>query len=76
MDCEQLLCERLILSDRRRQIEQAEAALYRVAEGASGSNEADSFGMASKAALSLIETALAYVFFFFNDTATTDIYTS
>ena len=41
-----------------RQIEQAEAALYRVAEGAAGSSEAESFGMASKAALSLIETAL------------------
>ncbi|GAA0268995.1 replicative DNA helicase [Alteraurantiacibacter aestuarii] len=41
-----------------RQIEEAEAALYRVAEGASGSNEAESFGSASKQALTLIETAL------------------
>ncbi len=41
-----------------RQIEQAEAALYRVAEGAAGSTEAESFGMASRQALSLIETAL------------------
>ena len=41
-----------------RQIEQAEAALYRVAEGAAGGNEAESFGIASKQALGLIETAL------------------
>lgn len=41
-----------------RQIEQAEASLYRVAEGAAGGSEAESFGEASKQALSLIETAL------------------
>ncbi len=41
-----------------RQIEQAEASLYRVAEGAAGGNDAEHFGVASKAALTLIETAL------------------
>ncbi|MFC3100552.1 replicative DNA helicase [Altererythrobacter lauratis] len=41
-----------------RQIEQAEAALYRVAEGASAGNEAEAFGVASRQALGLIETAI------------------
>ncbi|MCX7677534.1 MAG: replicative DNA helicase, partial [Alteraurantiacibacter sp.] len=41
-----------------RQIEQAEAALYRVAEGASSGNEAEPFGTASRQALMLIENAL------------------
>ena len=41
-----------------RQIEKAEAALYRVAEGASSANEAEAFGVASKQALELIQTAL------------------
>ena len=39
-------------------IEQAEAALYNVAEGASGANEASSFGMATHKALGMIELAL------------------
>ncbi len=41
-----------------RQIETAEARLYEVAEGASGGNEAESFGAASREALGLIEIAL------------------
>ena len=41
-----------------KQIEEAEAALFRVAEGASGTSEAESFGGASKKALEMIELAL------------------
>jgi len=41
-----------------RQIEAAEAALFRVAEGASGTSDAASFGGASKKALEMIELAL------------------
>ncbi len=41
-----------------RQIERAEARLFEVAEGASSTNEADSFGAASKEALRLVEAAL------------------
>jgi replicative DNA helicase len=41
-----------------RQIESAEAALYRVAEGASSGNEAQSFRQSSFAAISQIERAL------------------
>ncbi|MCL6251475.1 replicative DNA helicase [Altererythrobacter sp. KTW20L] len=41
-----------------RQIEEAEAALYRVAEGASSGNEAESFRQSSVAALQQIERAL------------------
>jgi replicative DNA helicase len=40
------------------QIEQAEAALYQVAEGAAGQNEAQSFGRATHAAIQQIERAL------------------
>ena len=39
-------------------IEQAEADLYQVAEGASGQSEAESFGQATNKALSLIERAI------------------
>ena len=39
------------------QIEQAEAALYKVAEGASTSNEAQSFGTATRTAITAIERA-------------------
>jgi len=41
-----------------RQIEQAEAALYRVAEGAAGTSEAESFRGATSKALEMIETAI------------------
>lgn len=41
-----------------RQIEQAEAALFRVAEGAAGSSEAESFRGATGKALEMIETAI------------------
>jgi replicative DNA helicase len=41
-----------------RQIEQAEAALFRVAEGAGGGNEAQSFRGATGKALEMIETAI------------------
>jgi len=41
-----------------RQIEEAEAALFRVAEGASGSSEAESFRGATGKALEMIETAI------------------
>jgi replicative DNA helicase len=41
-----------------RQIEEAEAALFRVAEGASGSSEAESFRGATSKALEMIETAI------------------
>jgi replicative DNA helicase len=40
------------------QIEQAEAALFKVAEGATGLNEAQSFGFATRTALTMIETAI------------------
>ncbi len=40
------------------QIEEAEAALFKVAEGASGMSEAQSFGMATHKALGMIETAI------------------
>ena len=40
------------------QIEQAEAALFKVAEGASGTKEAQSFGQATHRALDMIETAI------------------
>jgi len=40
------------------QIEQAEAALFKVAEGASGQNEAQSFGLATHKALGMIEMAI------------------
>lgn len=39
------------------QIEQAEAALYKVAEGAATANEAQSFGVATRTAISAIEKA-------------------
>lgn len=39
------------------QIEQAEAALYKVAEGASAANEAQSFGIATRTAIAAIEKA-------------------
>ena len=39
------------------QIEQAEAALYSVAEGAGGQNEAQSFGVATRTAIAAIERA-------------------
>ncbi len=41
-----------------RQIEVAEARLFEVAEGAAGTNEADSFGGATRKALGMIEIAL------------------
>src|SRR5690606_26559332 len=41
-----------------RQIEEAEAALFRVAEGAAGGGEAESFRGATNRALELIETAI------------------
>jgi replicative DNA helicase len=41
-----------------RQIEEAEAALFRVAEGASGGSEAESFRGATSKALEMIETAI------------------
>jgi replicative DNA helicase len=41
-----------------KQIEQAEAALYAVAEGAQTGNEAQSFGVATRASLEMIEKAL------------------
>jgi replicative DNA helicase len=41
-----------------RQIEQAEAALFRVAEGAAGGSEAESFRGATGKALEMIETAI------------------
>ncbi len=41
-----------------RQIEEAEARLFEVAEGASGASEADSFRSASSKALEMIETAI------------------
>ncbi|MDZ4306900.1 replicative DNA helicase [Allopontixanthobacter sp.] len=41
-----------------KQIEEAEAALFKVAEGASGQNEAESFGMATHKALGMIEMAI------------------
>jgi replicative DNA helicase len=41
-----------------RQIEEAEAALFRVAEGAAGSSEAESFRGATGKALEMIETAI------------------
>ncbi|TIX51016.1 replicative DNA helicase [Alteraurantiacibacter aquimixticola] len=41
-----------------RQIEQAEARLFEVAEGATTGNEAESFGAASREAIALIEIAL------------------
>jgi replicative DNA helicase len=41
-----------------KQIEEAEAALFRVAEGAAGSNEAESFRGATNKALEMIETAI------------------
>jgi len=41
-----------------RQIEEAEAALFRVAEGASGGSEAESFRSATSKALEMIETAI------------------
>ncbi|MBN9505550.1 MAG: replicative DNA helicase [Altererythrobacter sp.] len=41
-----------------RQIEEAEAALFRVAEGAGGGSEAESFGQAAKQAIKLVEAAL------------------
>ncbi|MXP26125.1 replicative DNA helicase [Altererythrobacter indicus] len=41
-----------------RQIEHAEAALYRVAEGAAGTKDAESFRGATNKALEMIETAL------------------
>jgi len=40
------------------QVEQAEAALFKVAEGAAGMNEAQSFGLATHKALGMIETAI------------------
>lgn len=40
------------------QVEQAEAALYAVAEGASSGSEAESFGVATHKALGMIETAI------------------
>jgi replicative DNA helicase len=40
------------------QIEKAEASLYKVAEGATGLNEAESFRTATNKALTLIETAI------------------
>ena len=40
------------------QIEQAEASLFKVAEGASSQNEASSFGMATHKALGMIEMAI------------------
>ncbi len=40
------------------QIEQAEAALYRVAEGASGQSEAQSFGRATQTAIEQVQRAL------------------
>ncbi len=39
------------------QVEQAEAALYKVAEGAAGQNEAQSFGTATRTAITAIERA-------------------
>jgi len=41
-----------------RQIEQAEAALFKVAEGATGASEAESFRGATNKALAMIETAI------------------
>jgi replicative DNA helicase len=41
-----------------RQIEEAEAALFRVAEGAAGTSEAESFRGATNKALAMIETAI------------------
>lgn len=41
-----------------KQIENAEARLFDVAEGATGGSEAESFGVASRQAIELIETAL------------------
>ena len=41
-----------------KQVEEAEAALYRVADGASTANEAASFGTATTKALGMIQTAL------------------
>jgi replicative DNA helicase len=41
-----------------RQIEEAEAALFRVAEGAAGSSEAETFRGATNRALEMIETAI------------------
>ncbi|ANU06417.1 replicative DNA helicase [Paraurantiacibacter namhicola] len=41
-----------------RQIEQAEASLFRVAEGAAGTKDADSFRGATSKALEMIETAI------------------
>jgi len=41
-----------------KQIEEAEAALFRVAEGAAGTSEAESFGQAAKQAIRLVEAAL------------------
>src|SRR6187200_571706 len=41
-----------------KQIEEAEASLFRVAEGAGGSKQAESFGGASKKALEMVELAL------------------
>ena len=41
-----------------KQIEEAEARLFEVAEGAANTNEADSFGQASKTAIQMIENAL------------------
>ena len=41
-----------------RQIEQAEAALFKVAEGATGTSEAESFRGATSKALAMIETAI------------------
>lgn len=40
------------------QVEQAEAALYKVAEGATSAGEAESFGLATHKALGMIELAL------------------
>ncbi|MFM5924635.1 MAG: replicative DNA helicase [Novosphingobium sp.] len=40
------------------QVAQAEAALYKVAEGASSANEAQGFAVATRTALGMIETAL------------------
>lgn len=41
-----------------KQIEEAEAALFKVAEGAGGQNEAESFSVATRKALGMIETAI------------------
>lgn len=41
-----------------KQIEEAEAALFKVAEGAGGQSEAESFGMATHKALGMIEMAI------------------